>query len=152
MNDEKLKKEKIFKKGKAIWKIAWIVIILALRLTEMSNFCEKATTNRDMASITGNSTLGTKNNKHLEMAADEIELKVNKNDKKGGGANEGDPTGEKNEDGGKNHLKKKKQKRIRLRIETSSATSNHLLDKVKYATSLGCAKNNPHRKNRKLDL
>jgi hypothetical protein len=54
-----------------------------------------------MASITGTTTLGTRNNEHLEKAAEENELKINKNDNESGESNEGSSTGEKNEDGGK---------------------------------------------------
>ena len=80
------------------------MIILVLRLTETSNFCEKATTTTncgDMASIDETTTIRTRSNEYFEKAAEGNELKINKNDYESGESNEGSPTGEKNEDGEK---------------------------------------------------
>ncbi len=57
-----------------------------------------------MASITGTSTLGTRNNDYSERKANEAEFKINNNENKDGKANAGEATGEKNENRAKKNV------------------------------------------------
>ena len=86
------------------------MVILVLRLAEIDNFCEKATTGSGiMASISGSSMLGTRNNDHLEGNKTEIDYEINKNENKDEKANAEVSTGAKNGNGGEKPSEEKER-------------------------------------------
>ena len=101
------------------------MVILVLRLAETNNFCEKATTGKSsgsMASISG--MLGTRSNDYLEGKTTETDFEISKIDNKNEKTNPEEPTGSKNENGGKKLAEEKER-------EENQSENRRLISSIK---------------------